>query len=170
MQTMQTFAEVRKLVRAGLFNASDGPVLIIGFAHGGTGSVRQFRTRSEDSLSTVPSLRSVLGDPETRLVPVAKRERSPYNDFVFIGRAPTNDIVFDDGSISKSHAAIHREAGGWAVKDNKSRNGTYVDGVRLDSGAKVGVASGAQVTFGAIPTYFVEAYELVRLALDTPSR
>jgi hypothetical protein len=167
---MQTFADVRKLVRAGLLKANDGPVLVIGFAHGGAGSVRQFRTRNEEASSPVPPLRTVLQDPATRIVTVAKRGQSPYGDFVFVGRATTSDLVFDDGSISKSHAAFQHEADAWFIKDNKSRNGTYVDGVRLESGARSPIGSGAQITFGGVPTYFVLGPHLVQLAQDTWSR
>jgi hypothetical protein len=167
---MQTFAEVRKLVRDGLYKGGDRPVLVVGFAHGGSGKMRQFRTRSEESASSVPHLRAVLQDEETRIVAIEKREHSPYGDFVFVGRATTNDLVFDDGSISKSHAAFQNEGGKWFVKDNKSRNGTYVDGARLESGARVAIASGAQITFGGVPAYFVEAADLVQLALAPSSR
>ena len=64
---------------------------------------------------------------------------------------------------TKSHAAFQHEGTLWFVKDARSRNGTYVDGRRLQSGARAEIESGSQITFGGIATYFVGLARLRRL-------
>ncbi len=52
---------------------------------------------------------------------------------VTIGRAPSADVVLaDDPLVSRVHARLERTGGRWTVVDDGlSRNGTWVDGVRL---------------------------------------
>lgn len=49
-----------------------------------------------------------------------------------IGRAPDNGIVIADGSVSSKHARIERTPEGFAVEDLESRNGTFVNGEKLE--------------------------------------
>jgi Nif-specific regulatory protein len=51
---------------------------------------------------------------------------------VTIGRAPTNHIVVKDERCSRSHAEIFLSADRWIVRDLDSRNGTFIDGDRLE--------------------------------------
>jgi pSer/pThr/pTyr-binding forkhead associated (FHA) protein len=49
-----------------------------------------------------------------------------------IGAAAGNDVVVDfDRTVSRLHASLERFAGGWCVRDLGSRNGTFVNGVRV---------------------------------------
>ena len=50
------------------------------------------------------------------------------DDEVVIGRASTNTISLNDGSISTRHARITRTPDGFFIEDLKSRNGTFVNG------------------------------------------
>lgn len=55
-------------------------------------------------------------------------------DSVTVGRHPTSDLQFHperDLSVSTHHALLLRRGGGWFVRDLGSRNGTFVNGVRL---------------------------------------
>jgi len=51
----------------------------------------------------------------------------------WIGRSPENDIVLDDGEVSRRHAKIVHESAGWKVVDNGSRNGVIIAGRRVSS-------------------------------------
>ncbi len=44
-------------------------------------------------------------------------------DVAFIGRANDNDIVLNDFSVSRRHAFLKKEEGGWVLYDNQSTNG-----------------------------------------------
>ncbi|HEV8629297.1 MAG TPA: adenylate/guanylate cyclase domain-containing protein [Thermoanaerobaculia bacterium] len=53
------------------------------------------------------------------------------NDEVRLGRGSDNDVVLPDFSVSRRHAALRREPGGWFVYDLKSTNGVQVNGVTV---------------------------------------
>ncbi|MGI9257342.1 MAG: FHA domain-containing protein [Gammaproteobacteria bacterium] len=44
-----------------------------------------------------------------------------------IGRTLDNDVVFSDERVSRHHAVIWAEEGGWRVKDTESANGTFMN-------------------------------------------
>ncbi len=52
---------------------------------------------------------------------------------VTVGRIDTNDIVVDDGSVSRFHAYFQKDArtGDWHVVDAESKNGTWVGPLKL---------------------------------------
>jgi hypothetical protein len=61
----------------------------------------------------------------------------PFNCFLTIGRAKNNDIVLRDIEVSKVHAFFEEGPDStWTIRDNKSTNGTYLNGIRLDSEVK----------------------------------
>lgn len=51
-----------------------------------------------------------------------------------IGRAEGNDIVLIHASISRFHAEIFEEEDSFYIKDNNSKNGTYLNGVLTSKG------------------------------------
>ncbi len=71
-----------------------------------------------------------------------------------------NDIVLDDGMVSKKHARISYENGQFFLHDEKSTNGTYIGEEQLTSGATVPVRSGDMLRIGM--TY-------IRFALTPPN-
>ena len=54
-------------------------------------------------------------------------------DILTIGRDVNNDIVIADAEVSRSHARLTVQAGGYLVEDLGSTNGSFVDGQRLTS-------------------------------------
>jgi Nif-specific regulatory protein len=52
---------------------------------------------------------------------------------VTIGRAPTNAIVVKDERCSRNHAEVFQAQGQWTLRDLDSRNGTLVDGQRIQA-------------------------------------
>jgi len=63
-----------------------------------------------------------------------------------IGRVPGNDLQLDGQKVSRHHAVIEVHDRQAVLRDLGSRNGTYVDGVRL-SGAHV-LSGGERLRFG----------------------
>jgi pSer/pThr/pTyr-binding forkhead associated (FHA) protein len=47
---------------------------------------------------------------------------------VSVGKGTANDIVLDDGTVSRLHALLEAFDEGWCVNDLGSSNGTFVNG------------------------------------------
>lgn len=69
------------------------------------------------------------------------------------GRAPTCDLVLDDSTVSREHAAFVRRDSGWWVVDLNSTNGTKVNG---RTAAEHSLKHGDRVTLGDAALEFVE--------------
>ena len=48
-----------------------------------------------------------------------------------IGRGEENTVRLTERNISRRHATLRHETSGWVIADTSSRNGSYVNGVRL---------------------------------------
>ncbi|MFO0013206.1 MAG: FHA domain-containing protein, partial [Planctomycetota bacterium] len=74
-----------------------------------------------------------------------------------IGRASSNAIPVADERASRKHAEIYFEEGGWWVRDLGSRNGTLVDGKRMD--APVALVPGNLIAVASCQMTFVHSLE-----------
>lgn len=63
-----------------------------------------------------------------------------------VGRDLSNDLVIENPEVSRVHAELQSFAGVITVTDRNSMNGTFVNGIRINSPQIVG--SGDQVIFG----------------------
>jgi len=53
-------------------------------------------------------------------------------DVTTVGRHPEADIFFDDVTVSRRHAEVTRTGTAFEIIDQRSLNGTYVNGERFD--------------------------------------
>jgi pSer/pThr/pTyr-binding forkhead associated (FHA) protein len=67
-----------------------------------------------------------------------------------IGRvpAPRCSLTLDEPYVSGVHAELRWTGAAWEVKDLGSRNGTYLDGRRLDPSASHRIGKGSKIAFG----------------------
>ena len=65
-----------------------------------------------------------------------------------IGRDAACDLVLSDMTVSRSHAGLRREAGGWLLTDAGSMNGTRLNGWKVTE--PVPLRAGDEVMFGAL--------------------
>src|SRR5262245_55909625 len=79
----------------------------------------------------------------------------PRGPRVTVGRMHTNDIVIDDESVSRHHAAIHVAPTGLLIEDLGSRNRTKLMGRGLARGETATLPVGAVVEVG-YATMFVQ--------------
>lgn len=73
-------------------------------------------------------------------------------DRVTIGRHPDAAIFLDDVTVSRNHAALVPEGGGWAIVDEGSLNGTYVNRRRAERAA---LADGDELQIGKYKLTFI---------------
>ncbi|MFP7721919.1 FHA domain-containing protein [Lysobacter sp. A3-1-A15] len=52
-----------------------------------------------------------------------------------VGREAANELVLDHPSVSRRHARIEGNNGAWRLHDEGSKNGSFVDGMSISSGA-----------------------------------
>ena len=65
-----------------------------------------------------------------RLVPATGAPMEAVGDSVLVGRDPACDVVLPDGSVSRRHARLERRGEDWAIIDQGSANGTFLDNQR----------------------------------------
>lgn len=58
-----------------------------------------------------------------------------------IGRAGDNDFQLGDDFASSTHARLFRRGSEWFIEDMDSRNGTFVNGTRIDQPERVSVGT-----------------------------
>jgi pSer/pThr/pTyr-binding forkhead associated (FHA) protein len=66
-------------------------------------------------------------------------------DAYTLGRHRNNDIVISDPKVSSFHARIDRSSEGFVLVDLKSRNGSFVNGRKIESGV---LKTGDEVRLG----------------------
>jgi hypothetical protein len=77
-----------------------------------------------------------------------------------VGRSSTADLRLQDPLVSAHHAQFYWADGKWRIRDLGSRNGTWIDGFRLDKGAESTIPPGAALAFGNPPhTWTLESVE-----------
>ncbi|WP_150306488.1 FHA domain-containing protein [Planctomonas psychrotolerans] len=80
-------------------------------------------------------------------------------DVTTVGRHPNADIFLDDVTVSRRHAQFLRSGTSFQVKDLGSLNGTYFDGVRIDTAL---LSDGAEVQVGKFRlTFYASRQDLV---------
>lgn len=65
-----------------------------------------------------------------------------------VGRSRASDLRINDGAISGLHAELKWDGATWRVQDLASRNGTLLDGRRLEPGERAPLVQGATLSFG----------------------
>lgn len=81
-------------------------------------------------LSAGPAVRFLTGSQFGIAVPLVARTRA--------GRDPDCEVVIDDPRISRFHFALEYGPSGWALSDQGSGNGTFVNGYRVTVPVLVG--------------------------------
>lgn len=95
-----------------------------------------------EAISALPSRSAML---LVRSGPTAGARYLLDNDVTTIGRHPEADIFFDDVTVSRRHAEITRAGTAFELVDQRSLNGTYVNGERVDRAA---LTNGAELRIG----------------------
>ena len=80
-----------------------------------------------------------------------------------VGRSLAADVRFDDPTVSRRHALIVRQPDGVRVLDDRSLNGVFVNGERVDWRV---LADGDEIVVGRYRLTFLEVSSLPALAAE----
>jgi len=75
--------------------------------------------------------------------------------FALIGRSNKCDICIDLAGVSNFHARLHKSVEGWIIDDIDSKNGTFVNDVRIQQSTHVN--PGDELRFNGSDAYLLEA-------------
>jgi ABC-type multidrug transport system ATPase subunit len=101
--------------------------------------------------STPPSSTNIATSMLKILRPGAPAEAPPGS--ITIGRATDNAIVIPDVLASRHHATLIHTAAGTEIRDNRSINGTFVNGSRVETAL---LEEGDVVTIGNVDLLFTD--------------
>src|SRR5207253_10639051 len=86
---------------------------------------------------------------ETRIVALER-------EWTRVGRSLAADVRFDDPTVSRRHALIVRQADGVRVLDDRSLNGVFVNGERVEWRV---LTDGDEIVVGRYRLHFLEAVQ-----------
>jgi len=78
----------------------------------------------------------------------------PDTGTLVIGSSNTADLQLPVHAVSRQHAELTRERGGWVLRDRQSTNGSFVDGHRI---GEARLEHGQELRFGDAIVKFVQA-------------
>jgi serine/threonine protein kinase len=138
----QRFQTARELAAAACGQASQA----------GGPPVPRSATEAEILASMQPTI--VAGKPDRRaLLKIIKGAQAGLKYALGNGTAigfgkKKNDLHLDDDFVSRAHARIDRQEGDYVLMDLKSKNGTKVNGRRLESYSPYPLSTGDQIEMG----------------------
>ena len=132
-----------EFVRASLFTTAQTSVLEVAAEDDDQGWLDEIR----ESLSEPGQYLAYRTDGESRVAYALQRE------WTRIGRSLAADIRFDDPTVSRRHALIVRQPDGLRVLDDRSLNGVFVNGERVEWST---LADGDEIVIGRHHLHFVD--------------
>ncbi|WP_243075248.1 FHA domain-containing protein [Microbacterium sp. SS28] len=112
-----------------------------------------------EAIDALPSRSAIL---IVRSGPTAGARYLLDTDVTTVGRHPEADIFFDDVTVSRRHSEITRHESSFEIVDQRSLNGTYVNGERVDRSPLV---NGSEVRIGKFRlNFFVSPSDLTQAA------
>lgn len=119
-----------------------------GRAAGAPGGTRDRLTKAVAKIDLEAEERRQKHDTKKRRVyRIVRKDGAPPGE-VTVGRGDDVDVAIELASVSTIHAKLACGADGWSIEDSGSRNGTFVNGDRLESGAVRPIASGTAIRLG----------------------
>jgi hypothetical protein len=110
-------------------------------------------------LSTTPTPTKPAGEA-LALALQAKKDGSQLT----LGRGGECDAVINDGTLSQLHLVFMQANGLWTVRDAGSRNGSSLDGLKLEPGAPQTLKTGCKLMAAGVTfTFYAPAGMLQRL-------
>lgn len=143
------------------FRERFGPAFLVYYDIGDVTDQLFFSKQTDDAEARAPAARA-----ELRWHAIRSTGRSVFRSFISVGSAQNNDIVLEHASVSKLHAVFRLdEHERLLIHDARSRNGTFVNDVRVAAEASQAreVQSGTQIRFGSLPMILFDAEAMLAM-------
>jgi predicted nucleic acid-binding Zn-ribbon protein len=105
----------------------------------------EWLTEARDALVSNGDYLAFEVDDHVRVMPL-------QDGWTRIGRSLSAHVRFDDPTVSRRHALMHRDRSGARVLDDRSLNGVFLNGQRVDWRE---LEDGDEVAIGAFRIYFM---------------
>jgi FHA domain/Protein of unknown function (DUF3662) len=108
--------------------------------------------RPATTMHATESTKPLSASPPDEAAAVLRRLQPPGRPLLLgsrhvrLGRRPECDLVVPDPGVSRRHASLYRRVAGWYLVDHGSTNGTFINGERIKTPAKL--ASGDEIQLG----------------------
>ena len=96
---MKPLLEYRQPAAAAEIARLDVPVLLVGMRGGVRAPAADYRTATNEGMPALPTVAEALLDGRVCVAPLSKSSRNPYQNFIFVGRASTCDVILRDASV-----------------------------------------------------------------------
>ncbi len=108
--------------------------------------------------------------PDTRYYLLLKRNNQPDPEVyaledatISIGRGLDNDIIFQEGEVSRNHLIFSRDEYGYTLEDLGSFNGTYLNGMRVEHHTRL--RPGDEIRIGTMLTLWFNTEPVLTLPM-----
>ena len=91
------------------------------------------------------------------------------NDVYTIGRSPESDIQIMDNTISRNHLKIFRKKNEYFIEGLNSKNGTFVNGERVQAGVQVAIKRGIPLAVGRVFLHLSENFKTADIGEKQPA-
>ncbi len=120
----------------------------------GTADAEHWETTSGQTPRT-----PVVGDPRIFKLVKSDNSKNAFSLGITVGRVENNDLVLEDDSVSRFHAFFRSDdrGPGWFLTDAESKNGTWVNEVKLQPSERTLLNDGDKVRFGDAQLKFLVA-------------
>ena len=108
--------------------------------------------RPTTTLHATESTKPVIASQHDEAAAVLRRLEPPGRPLLLggrhvrLGRRPECDLAVPDPGVSRRHASLYRRVAGWYLVDHGSTNGTFINGSRIKTPAKL--VSGDEIQLG----------------------
>jgi hypothetical protein len=112
---------------------------------------REFETAILSREDLQRQRRASVGDGTEEVFAVVKRKGGAFQDRIGVGRARNVDIPIPDARISKYHGFFSRteDGAGWQFTDAGSKNGSSIQGTKLEARKAVLLHNATEIAFGS---------------------
>jgi pSer/pThr/pTyr-binding forkhead associated (FHA) protein len=147
-------AYITRYLEGGLEKALSAPMLLVEPSKEELEAAKheEYQFQTESGVGT-----PAPGKGAPYVLEVRKHKNNAFQRGITVGRTGNNDLIIDDGSVSRFHAwfQLDRESGLWCVADAGSKNGTRLGRNRLPAKKLTTVKGGDRLRFGKVGTIFL---------------